>query len=256
MDEQRAILRDVVRDLLACLDHVAPAERARCAESVACDLAGTVSRHELGGWPAAVDLIGTAPSASRCGLLTAAAMITGGPMRTVLSRRAATMRRRLPANDWLDHIGAAEPTGRAARGERPGHLMWLIELDDGLHRYCLMTEQDLDPRILRWAGLYPPFDTPVPADIAGDLPRLVDVSLGIAIAGMTESLTVPGMLGVSTTVPAFGLFVRRRLWQLDPPSPRELDQLDWQPDVVHPSGPVRDRSRLLRLVEDGPRLQP
>lgn len=230
----RECLAFALDELLHCLDRVPAEERARCAESAACDLISTVEEHHPASWDVLYDLIPAAPNSSVCGLLHAMALVLGGPRRMQLARRAAAMRCDLPPQDWIDHIGTAVPTGRAGGVERRSELMWLIEVDDGLHTYCLMTSQDLDRDILAWAGVYPSLVELARKHDAGDrgegLPTAV--SLDDAVTGMNAALAVPGMWGVSTTVEMFGLFVRWQLSRLSGPSLVNLPMREWTPPVL------------------------
>ncbi len=108
------VLRLQLHEWLDALDNVRSEERARCAESVSCDMVATMTRYDH-DWSAMVALIDIYPSPSRCGLLLAASQVTTGARRVDLARRSAAMRQDLGREDWLDHIGSAVPTGRAAR---------------------------------------------------------------------------------------------------------------------------------------------
>lgn len=217
-----------LQEWLYALDNVPTEQRARCAESVACEMVVTMTRYDH-DWSAMLALIDTYPSASHCGLLLAASQVTTGPRRVDLARRSAAMRHDLGREDWLDHIGSAVPTGRAARDDTyRGQLVWLVELDDGLHRYCLMTGQDLHREILQWSGFYPALDE---MESAGDV--LTDVPLSEAIVGMRSALEMPPMFGVSTSVQALGPFVRWRVQQLDPVDLLGPDEVSWKDPIVH-----------------------
>jgi hypothetical protein len=148
------------------------------------------------------------------------------------------MRMGLPPQEWMDHIGSAVATGRAARSEFLNRHLWLIEVDDGLHTYCLMTQHDLDRGILEWTGMDPSFaelEMPDPEEQeAGTAERLendnrVEVPLKEAIEGMTAATRIPGMRGQSTTVGYFGLFVRWHLSRLAGPALANLPMRDWGP---------------------------
>lgn len=226
-----------LHELLDCLGQATPEEQARCAESTACDLVSTIAERYPGGWRVVLDLIGTAPDPSACGLLTAASLVLSGPDRVAVARRAAAMCMDLPPHEWLDHIGCARPTGRAARSEFLHRVLWLIEIDDGLHVYCLMTQHDLDRDILEWTGMYPSFaelDAREEAEDLGTASRLerdnqLEVPLKDAIAAMTAATRIPGMWGQSTTVEYFGLFVRWHLSRLAAPALANLPMREWQP---------------------------
>ncbi|MHA3702024.1 hypothetical protein ACXR2U_07545 [Jatrophihabitans sp. YIM 134969] len=103
-------------------------------------------------------------------------------------------------------------------------------MDNGLERYCLMTNQDLDTGSLGWCCFFPDLDTLAHGDdddrvLAGER---VAVPLDEAVAGMRAAVELPGMFGKSTTVGYLGLWVRWQLARIDRPVLRNLPMIEYR----------------------------
>lgn len=230
-----------VPELLSQFDDVELARRPRCAETIAGELVGYCLRHDVP--PGALgEAIGVEVSPGACGVLTAAAQMTRGLDRITLAQHAADLREDLPGLYWLDHIGAARPTGRAARDDTFDEMVaWMIEFDDRLDRYCLVTASDLRRDILTWVGpgssLHDEVaETPEEVDRALTMVRFDD-----AVDGVRAALGRPAMFGVTTTDEAFGTWARWRLWSLERPDLVGPEPVQWSETPNNPGSRATQR---------------